>query len=119
MKEVVSDLDRLREVALEQYGLVRTSQAADAGLSETSLGMPARRDPIERVARGLFRVPQVPAARFDPYMEAVLWTGFPEACLSHDSAWTLRRSVTSTSILCTPPSAPVAGSCTGRCLTAT
>ncbi|MDR1442991.1 MAG: type IV toxin-antitoxin system AbiEi family antitoxin domain-containing protein [Bifidobacteriaceae bacterium] len=86
MQEVVTDLDRLREVALDQHGFVRASQALDAGVSEASLGMLARRDRLERVARGLYRVPQVPATRFDPYMKAVLWTGFPEACLSHDSA---------------------------------
>ncbi|MDR1450437.1 MAG: type IV toxin-antitoxin system AbiEi family antitoxin domain-containing protein [Propionibacteriaceae bacterium] len=86
MREVVSDLDRLREVALDQHGFVRTSQALDAEVSEASLGMLARRGRLERVARGLYRVPQVPATRFDPYMKAVLWTGFPEACLSHDSA---------------------------------
>ena len=86
LREVVTDLDRLREAALDQHGLVRTSQALKAGVSEASLGMLARRGRLERVARGLYRVPQVPTTRFDPLMKAVLWTGFPEACLSHDTA---------------------------------
>jgi len=86
MREVVTDLDRLRAVALDQHGFVTAGQAAEAGVSAPSVSMMTKRGRLDRVAHGLYRVPQVPATRFDPHMEAVLWTGFPETCLSHDSA---------------------------------
>ena len=37
-------------------------------------------------ARGVYRVGQMPVTEHDGHMLAVLWTGFPEACLSHDTA---------------------------------
>lgn len=86
MDEPRTDLERLREVALDQYGFITTAQAQDVGVSFASLSMMVRRDRLERVARGLFRVPQVPATQYDSFMKAVLWAGFPEACLSHESA---------------------------------
>jgi predicted transcriptional regulator of viral defense system len=86
MKEVLTDLDRLREIAVDQYGFVTARQGEDVGVSVPSLSMMTKRGRLVRIARGLFRVPQVPATRFDPFMKALLWVGFPEACLSHDSA---------------------------------
>jgi predicted transcriptional regulator of viral defense system len=82
----LTDLERLREIAVDQHGLVTSAQAAESGVSLASLSMMVRRGRLEKAARGLFRVPQVPATPYDSYMQAVLWTGFPEACLSHDSA---------------------------------
>ncbi|MDR1513587.1 MAG: type IV toxin-antitoxin system AbiEi family antitoxin domain-containing protein [Propionibacteriaceae bacterium] len=86
MIAALTDLDRLREVALDQHGFVTTEQALDAGVTHPSLSMMVRRERLERVAHGLYRVPGVPASIADELMQAVLWTGFPEACLSHDSA---------------------------------
>jgi len=86
MPEVLTDLDRLREAALEQQGFVTSAQAHDAGASSASLSMMVRRGRIERVSHGVYRVGQVPVTQYAPLMQAVLWTGFPEACLSHDSA---------------------------------
>lgn len=48
--------------------------------------MLARRGKVEQVAYGVYRFPEFPATRFDPYQLAVFWTGAPEACLSHDTA---------------------------------
>lgn len=31
-------------------------------------------------------MPQIPTRQYDSFAQAVLWTGFPETCLSHDSA---------------------------------
>jgi len=87
---VVTHVDRLREVALDQHGLVTYRQALDAGVSQPELSKLAARERIERVARGVYRVPQVPGREFAPFMEAVLWTGAPEACLSHDTALAAR-----------------------------
>ena len=46
----------------------------------------AARDRIERVAHGVYRVPQVPETPYDLWALAVLWTGAEEACLSHETA---------------------------------
>jgi len=83
---VTTKLERLREVALDQHGLVTTGQAADEGVSNAELSTMVARDRLERVAHGVYRVPQVPQTEFDQYQLAVLWTGAPEACLSHDTA---------------------------------
>jgi len=86
MPEALTSLDRLREVALEQHGYVTTEQAMEAGMSSALLASMVRRGRLEHSARGVYRVGQVPVTPYDPHMLAVLWTGFPEACLSHDSA---------------------------------
>jgi predicted transcriptional regulator of viral defense system len=44
------------------------------------------RDRLQRVAHGVYRVPQVAETEFDQYQQAVLWTGASEACLSHATA---------------------------------
>ena len=86
MGEIVFDIERLREVALDQHGFVTTAQAAGEGVSKATLSKLASRGRIERVAYGVYRVPQVPADHFDRFMLAVLWTGAPEAVISHESA---------------------------------
>jgi predicted transcriptional regulator of viral defense system len=83
---VVTKLERLREVALDQHGFVTTAQAAEEGVSHAELSTMVARDRLERVTHGVYRVPQVAETEFDQYQLAVLWTGAPEACLSHDTA---------------------------------
>jgi predicted transcriptional regulator of viral defense system len=51
--------------------------------------MLSSRGQLERVAQGVYRFPQLPVTEYDPYMLAVLWTGVPAACLSHDGSWYL------------------------------
>jgi hypothetical protein len=34
----------------------------------------------------MYRLPQIPVSEHDPFMRAVLWTGAPEACPSHETA---------------------------------
>lgn len=83
---VVTKLERLREVALDQHGFVTTAQALEEGISHAELSTMVARDRLERAAHGVYRVPQVPESEYDQYQLAVLWTGAPEACLSHDTA---------------------------------
>lgn len=83
---IVTKLERLREIALDQHGLVTTAQAIDDGVSHAELSTMVRRRRLDRAAHGVYRVPQVPATEFDQYGLAVLWTGAPEACLSHATA---------------------------------
>ncbi len=91
MNEVVIYLDQLHEIALDQHGFVTTTQAADAGVSRPELAKMVARNRLERVAHGVYRIPQVPETQYNPFMLAVLWTGVPEACLSHDTALALRE----------------------------
>ncbi len=86
MAEVLTYLERLREIALDQHGLVTTAQAVADGIPRTELPKLAGRGRIERVAHGVYRIPQVPATPYDNWALAVLWTGVEEACLSHETA---------------------------------
>jgi predicted transcriptional regulator of viral defense system len=58
----------------------------DEGIARSELVKLAARDRIERAAYGVYKIPQVPATRWDNWALAVLWTGVPEACLSHETA---------------------------------
>jgi len=91
MNEVVTYLERLRELAIDQHGFVTTAQAADEGIVRQELAKMVARGRLERVAHGVYRVPQVPVTQYAPFMLAVLWTGVPEACLSHETVLLLRE----------------------------
>lgn len=86
MAEVLTYLERLREIALDQHGFVTAAQAVADGIPKTELPKLAARERIERVTHGVYRIPQVPATPYDNWALAVLWTGAPEACLSHETA---------------------------------
>lgn len=83
---VVTKLERLREIALDQHGFITTAQAIEEHVSHAELSAMVARERIERVAHGVYRVPQMPETEYDQYQLAVLWTGAPEACLSHGTA---------------------------------
>jgi predicted transcriptional regulator of viral defense system len=83
---VVTKLERLREFALDQHGFVTSAQAEDEGVSHAELSTMVARDRLKRAIRGVYRVPQVAETEYDQYQLAVLWTGVPEAHLSHDTA---------------------------------
>ena len=78
--------DRLWETAVDQHGYVTAAQAYEQGLSQPALAMLVRRGRLEREAHGVYRIPEVPTTRYDPFALAVFWTGVDEACLSHDTA---------------------------------
>lgn len=86
MKETVTNIDILREIALDQHGFVTAQQALQAGVSKPALSMLTKRERIDRVAHGIYRIPQIPITQYAQYMLAVLWTGAPEAALSHETA---------------------------------
>jgi len=86
MLKPVTILERLREVALDQHGFVTARQAANDGIRPVELVKLASRGRLERVARGVYRVPQVSASQWDNWALAVLWTGVDQACLSHETA---------------------------------
>ena len=86
LDEPVTYLERLREVAIDQHGFVTTAQAQEVGVPLVELYKMAARGRIEQVVRSVFRIPQVPGSRWDNWALAVLGTGAPEACLSHETA---------------------------------
>jgi len=71
---------------MDQHGFVTLAQALAEGVPQPQVAQMAARGRLERVAHGVYRVPQVPATRYDNWALAVLWTGAPEACLSHETA---------------------------------
>lgn len=86
MVVTLTDTEKIREIALDQYGYVTTAQAEEGGVTRHSLAALTRRNRLERVAQGLYRVPQVPEMQNGAFMRAILWTGAPEAALSHETA---------------------------------
>lgn len=86
MKEILTDMERLREVALDQQGLVTRRQALDAGVSSASLSQLSHRGRIERMAQGIYRIPQAPYDDLTYLRLALLWTGHDDAVLGFDTA---------------------------------
>jgi predicted transcriptional regulator of viral defense system len=73
------------DVAVDQYGYVRTADLRDLGIDIKRLGDLKVRGLATHVAAGLYRLNAVPATRYDQYMEAVLWhRGL--GVLSHETA---------------------------------
>lgn len=77
---------QLWDAALDQYGYVTLRDAAKLSIDDYAVRMLVARRQLDRVAHGVYRFPRLPVSAYDPYMLAVLWTGTPTACLSHDTA---------------------------------
>lgn len=86
MKEMVTDIEKLREIALDQHGYITTSQAEEAGVSRPSLTYLTKNKRIERASHGIYRIPQIPSTQYDAMHLALLWSGSKDAVLSHDTA---------------------------------
>ena len=82
----MTDIERLREVALRQQGVVSRKQALQAGVSSESLRQLAFRGRIERVTQGVYRIPQVPTSEATSLQIAVLWSGREEVALGFQTA---------------------------------
>lgn len=68
-----SRFDELVALAEETDGLVTAEQARSAGFTDSVLARLVLRERIERIARGVYRIPYFPPGRFSQYREAVLW----------------------------------------------
>lgn len=86
----LTGLELIRELAMDQHGFVTTEQALDEGISSANLSMMVSRGRLQRVAHGVYRVPQVSRTDRDEYQLAVFWAGTPQACLSHETALSVR-----------------------------
>lgn len=80
--------DLLIERAAEQHGYITTRDARDLGVDPTQLRLIAARGRLERVARGVYRVPILPRTRHDELAEAVAWT-LGRGVISDESALVL------------------------------
>ncbi|MER7164892.1 type IV toxin-antitoxin system AbiEi family antitoxin domain-containing protein [Micromonospora sp. NPDC000207] len=83
-------LDELVDVAVDQHGYVRTRDAIARGIDGANLRKMAARGRLERVGRGLYRVPFLPRDEHDEYAEAVLWAE-GRGIISHGSALALHQ----------------------------
>lgn len=80
--------EQVREIALDQYGLVSIADAAAADIPAVELRKLASRGALERVGRGVYRDPGVPGTMRDQYAQAVLLVG-PDAYLTGESVLAL------------------------------
>ena len=85
-----SRFDELATIAEENDGLVTAAQARSAGVTDSVLARLVQRERIERIARGVYRIPYFPPGRFSQYREAVLWAkanrGPVNLAISHATA---------------------------------
>jgi predicted transcriptional regulator of viral defense system len=85
-----SRFDELVTLAEENDGLVTAEQARAAGFTDSVLARLVQRERIERIARGVYRIPHFPPGRFSQYREAVFWAkanrGPGTVAISHSTA---------------------------------
>lgn len=86
-----SQYEKVLGIATEQHGYVTTTQARERGVSGNTLRMMAKRGTLERVHRGVYRLPTFPPSQHAEYMEASLWPAGTRGVISHESALALYR----------------------------
>lgn len=77
------------ELAADQLGYLTAGQAREAGVSPMSLVMMEKRDTLERVSQGVYRLVRFPHGPLAEYMEATLWPVGARGVISHQSALAL------------------------------
>lgn len=77
--------DQVVERAAEQHGYVTTRDARELDIDPTQLRLMAARGRLERVGRGVYRVPMLPRGEHDDLAAAVAWS-FGRGVVSHESA---------------------------------
>jgi predicted transcriptional regulator of viral defense system len=85
-----SRFDELAALAEENDGLVTAEQARAEGFTDSVLTRLVQRRRIERIARGVYRIPYFSPGQFSQYREAVLWAkanrGPDPVAISHETA---------------------------------
>jgi predicted transcriptional regulator of viral defense system len=85
-----SRMDDLVPLAEQNDGLVTAAQARALGIKDSVLARLTQRGKLERVARGVYRIPYFPADPLSQYREAVLWArashGPEQVAISHETA---------------------------------
>ncbi|MBV9773930.1 MAG: type IV toxin-antitoxin system AbiEi family antitoxin domain-containing protein [Gemmatimonadetes bacterium] len=77
------------ELGADQLGYFTAGQARDAGVSSMALVMMERREVVERISRGVYRLLHFPVSPLSQYMEASLWPAGVTGIISHESALAL------------------------------
>jgi predicted transcriptional regulator of viral defense system len=87
---VRSRFDEMLALVDENDGLLTARQAREAGIAGSVLARLTQRGRLERIARGVYRIPYFPSNRWSQYREAMLWAraggGPRNVALSHDTA---------------------------------
>jgi predicted transcriptional regulator of viral defense system len=90
-----SRMDELLAIAENNDGFVTATQARVVGIKDSVLARLTQRGKLQRVARGVYRIPYFPSDRLGQYREAVLWaradSGPEKIALSHESALAVYR----------------------------
>lgn len=85
-----SRIHELLALAEVNDGLVTAYQARAIGIVDSVLARMTRRGKLDRVARGVYRIPYFPSDRLSQYREAILWArashGPENLALSHETA---------------------------------
>jgi predicted transcriptional regulator of viral defense system len=76
----------LAEIAADRHGLVTTEDAIAVGYARGTIDKMARRGQLERVARGIYRIPFLPGGELAAYMAAALWPQGTTGVLTHETA---------------------------------
>jgi predicted transcriptional regulator of viral defense system len=76
----------LAETAADQFGLVTLQDARDVGYDPNTVAKLAERGQLERLSRGVYRVPFVPGGEMAAYMAAALWPQGARGVLTHETA---------------------------------
>lgn len=80
--------DELVARAADHHGYVTTRDARELGIDPTQLRLMAARGRLERVGRGVYRVPVLPRTGQDEFAAAVAWS-MGRGVVSHESALVL------------------------------
>ena len=67
--------DNIYEIAVDNYYLISTKDAAEAGIPPVELAKLAHRGKLENISRGLYRLAKYVPSRYDPYAIAVARVG--------------------------------------------
>lgn len=85
-----SRFDELVALAEDNDGLVTAEQVRAEGFTDSVMARLVQRKRIERIARGVYRIPHLLPGRFSQYREAVLWAkanrGPDPVAISHMTA---------------------------------
>jgi len=76
----------LAEAAADRFGLVTLQDARQVGYEPKTIVKLAERGQLERVSRGVYRVPFVPGGEMQAYMAAALWPQGARGVLTHETA---------------------------------
>ncbi|HET7464121.1 MAG TPA: type IV toxin-antitoxin system AbiEi family antitoxin domain-containing protein [Longimicrobium sp.] len=81
----------LQELAADQYGYFTTTQAREWGVTTPALVMMAKRNTVERVSHGVYRLVDYPVSPLGSYVESTLWPHGIQAVLSHETVLVLHE----------------------------